>query len=138
MRFPYSLGDSPSTSPPSSAKRALIVGSARAALISRLSVSMISAGVLFGAPIPAHALVSKPGTKSPSMGTSGSPCQRIVAVTAKGRSPIRDMQHVDAGHHFEQLAGHVRDGTVARRSKTDLARMSLGVGDELGNRLGRK
>src|SRR6516164_6937671 len=130
---------------------------------------MISAGVFFGAPIPAHALVSKPGTKSPSVGTSGSPCQRVVAVTAKGRSlpalicsmeegmlsnmtctcppmigqrrgrsPIRDMQHVDVGHHFEQLAGHVRDGTVARRSKTDLAWMSLGVGDELGNRLGRK
>ena len=56
------------------------------ALISRLSVSMISAGVFFGAPIPAHALVSKPGTKSPSVGTSGSPCQRAVAVTAKGRS----------------------------------------------------
>src|SRR6516225_9570126 len=86
MRFPYSLGDSASTSPPSSAKRALIAGSARAALISRLSVSMISAGVFFGAPIPAHALVSKPGTKSPSVGTSGSPCQRVVAVTAKGRS----------------------------------------------------
>src|SRR6266478_5142874 len=82
MRFPYSLGDSASTSPPSSAKRALIVGSARAALISRLSVSMISAGVFFGAPIPAHALVSKPGTKSPSVGPSGSPCQRVVAVTA--------------------------------------------------------
>src|SRR5262249_10367457 len=45
MRFPYSLGDSASTSPPSSAKRALIVGSARAALISLLSLSMISAGV---------------------------------------------------------------------------------------------
>src|SRR5215831_8141618 len=86
MRFPYSLGDSANTSPPSSAKRALIVASARAALISLLSVSMNSAGVFFGAPIPAHALVSKPGTKSPSVGTSGSPCQRVVAVTAKGRS----------------------------------------------------
>src|SRR5262249_43101402 len=135
MRFPYSLGDSASTSPPSSAKRALIVGSARAALISRLSVSMISARVFFGAPIPAHALVSKPGTKSPSVGTSGSPCQsrrgghRQRAQPAgpdmfdgrrhvvehdmhlsaneigqrRGRSPIRDMQHVDAAHHFEQL-----------------------------------
>src|SRR5215510_9601272 len=120
--------------------------------------------------MPAHALVSKPGTKSPSGGTSGSAGNRAVAVTAKGRSlpalicsmeegmlsnmtctcppmrsgqrrgrsPIRDMQHVDAGHHFEQLAGHVRDGTVARRSKTDLARMGLSVGDELGDRLGRK
>src|SRR5262245_63932591 len=54
------------------------------------------------------------------------------------RSPIRHMQHVDAGHHFEQLAGHVRDGAVSCRRKTDFARMSLGVGDELRNRLGRK
>jgi hypothetical protein len=59
MRFPYSLGDNASTSPPSSAKLALIVGLARAALISRLSVSMISTGVFFGAPMPAHAFVSK-------------------------------------------------------------------------------
>src|SRR5262249_33844832 len=53
------------------------------------------------------------------------------------RSPIRHMQHVGAGHHFEQLAGHMGDRTVARRSKTDLARMGLGVGYELWNRLGR-
>src|SRR5260221_4651158 len=84
-RLAYSLGDSASTSPPSSATRALIVGSARAALISRLSVSMISAGVPFGAPIPAHALVSKPGTKSPSGGTSGSASMRVVAVTPQRR-----------------------------------------------------
>src|SRR6516225_8670205 len=86
MRIVYSLGDSASISPPSSAMRVLIVGSARTALISRLSVSMISAGVFFGAPIPAHALVSKPGTKSPSGGTSGSASRRVVAVTANGRS----------------------------------------------------
>src|SRR5215471_8808356 len=86
MRLVYSLGDSASISPPRSAMRVLITGSARTALISWLSVSMISAGVFFGVPIPAHALVSKPGTKSPSVGTPGSPCQRVVAVTAKGRS----------------------------------------------------
>src|SRR5215831_2866574 len=56
MSLAYSPGESASTSPPSSAMRALIVGSARAALISRLSRSMISAGVFFGAPKPAHAL----------------------------------------------------------------------------------
>jgi len=33
-----------------------------------LSVSMISAGVFFGAPMPAHALVSNLGTKSPTVG----------------------------------------------------------------------
>src|SRR5436190_23856560 len=68
MRLVYSPGDSASTSPPRSAMRVLIVGSARTALISRLSWSMISGGVFFGAPMPAHALVSNPGTKSPSSG----------------------------------------------------------------------
>jgi len=43
---------------------------------------MISAGVFFGAPMPAHALVSKPGRKSATVGTSGSPSKRAVAVTA--------------------------------------------------------
>src|SRR5262245_64466874 len=84
-RLVYSLGDSASTSPPSSAKRALIVGSARAALISRLRVSMISAGVPFGAPIPAQALVSKPCTKTPSDGTAGSATTHVSAVAAKRR-----------------------------------------------------
>ena len=39
-------------SPPRSASRAFILGSARAALISLLSLSTISAGVFFGAPTP--------------------------------------------------------------------------------------
>ena len=61
--------------PPRSATRAFNLGSARAALVSRLSWSMISAGVFFGAPMPAHALVSKPGRKSATVGTSGSALQ---------------------------------------------------------------
>ena len=36
----------------------LILGSRRAALISLLSLSMISVGVFFGAPMPLHELVS--------------------------------------------------------------------------------
>jgi hypothetical protein len=39
-------------------RRALICGSARPALISLLSFSMISAGVFLGAPTPNHALAS--------------------------------------------------------------------------------
>ena len=38
--------------PPMSAKRALILGSARAAFTSQFSLSTISAGVFFGAPTP--------------------------------------------------------------------------------------
>src|SRR5262249_10973624 len=48
----YSAGESGRGSLPRSAIRALMVGSARPALISRLSVSMISAGVWRGAPRP--------------------------------------------------------------------------------------
>src|SRR5439155_7566346 len=47
-----------STEPLRSVNRALILGSASAALISLLSLSMISAGVFLGAPTPIHALAS--------------------------------------------------------------------------------
>ena len=53
------------------------------------------------------------------------------------RAAIGHVHHVDAGHHLEQLAGHVREPADAGRRHVDLARIGLGVGDELGNRLGR-
>ena len=46
--------------PPRSASRAFILGSARAALISLLSLSMISAGVFLGAPTPYQVLPQSP------------------------------------------------------------------------------
>src|SRR5262249_10330897 len=52
ISFPNSAGESASTAPPRSARRALILGSARRALISLLSLLMISAGVFLGAPTP--------------------------------------------------------------------------------------
>src|SRR6478752_4653957 len=58
ISFPKSLGEPASTVQPRSASRAFIFGSARAALISLLSFSTISAGVSFGAPTPHHALAS--------------------------------------------------------------------------------
>jgi hypothetical protein len=48
---------------PKSASRALILGSAELAVISLLSLSMISLDVFLGAPIPFQPLASKPGTK---------------------------------------------------------------------------
>src|SRR5262249_13861850 len=86
ISFPNSAGESARTGPPRSASRAFIVGSARAALISLLSVSMILAGVFLGAPRPPHALASKPGRNSPTVGRSGSVSQRVAVVTAKRRS----------------------------------------------------
>ena len=51
---------------------------------------------------------------------------------------IGHVNHVDAGHHLEQLARHVRWRAGAGRGHADLARIGLGVGDELGDRFGRK
>src|SRR6266478_9986600 len=58
MNFPNSAGEPANTSHPRSARRPFIVGSARAALISLLSFSMISVGVALGAPIPYQPLAS--------------------------------------------------------------------------------
>src|SRR5262249_2127379 len=53
-----SAGEPGRTVPPSSASRALILGSARLALTSLLSISMMSAGVFLGAPRPEIPLAS--------------------------------------------------------------------------------
>jgi hypothetical protein len=58
MSFPKSEAEPPSIVPPRSASRAFIFGSARMVLISILSLSMISAGVFLGTPIPCHELAS--------------------------------------------------------------------------------
>src|SRR5262245_55812960 len=52
ISLPYSAGEPDNGVPPTLASRALILGSARPALISVLSLSMISAGVFRGAPSP--------------------------------------------------------------------------------------
>src|SRR5882724_4356627 len=70
MSFPKSAGEPPSTVPSRSAIRALILGSARPALISLLSLSTISGGVFLGTPSPYTKLASKPGKKSPTVGRS--------------------------------------------------------------------
>src|SRR5262249_23246857 len=57
MSLPKSAGEPASTVPPSSASRALILGSASAALVCRLSLSMMAADVALGAPKP-HQLLS--------------------------------------------------------------------------------
>ena len=59
MCFPKSAGVPPRTIPLSSAKRALMLVSASATLISPLSLSMISAGVLLGAAMPFQAVELK-------------------------------------------------------------------------------
>src|SRR5262245_48453033 len=58
MCLAKSAGEPGSAVAPSSAIRALILGSANAALISLLSLSTISVGVFLGAPMPNQALAS--------------------------------------------------------------------------------
>ena len=56
-------------------------------------------------------------------------------IRDRGRSAaIRHMQHVEAGHHLEQFARHMRRGPDAGRRHVDLAGVGLGIGDELGSR----
>ena len=56
--LPKSAGKPPIIEAPSSENRAFVLGSARIELISLLSLSIISAGVPLGAPIPYQALAS--------------------------------------------------------------------------------
>src|SRR5258705_10832695 len=84
--LPKSPGESASGAPPRSASRALILSSARPALVSLLSLSTISAGVFFAAPRPNQVLASKPGTKSPTVGRSGRAIERVADVTASARN----------------------------------------------------
>jgi hypothetical protein len=58
MSLPKSADDPGSGVPPRSARRALILGSARAALTSLLSLSTISVGVFLGTPTPYQKLAS--------------------------------------------------------------------------------
>src|SRR4029077_21270278 len=58
ISLPNWAGDPGSGVPPRSARRALILGSASAALTSLLSLSTMSVGVFLGTPTPYHWLVS--------------------------------------------------------------------------------
>jgi len=57
ISLPKSVGEPGSTGEPNSANRALSLGAANPALISLLSLSMITTGVFLGTPTPYHALV---------------------------------------------------------------------------------
>src|SRR5262249_61764162 len=69
MKVPKSADDPVSIMPPSSVSLVFILGSARPALISLLSLSMISAGGFFGAPAPYQVVASEPRPTSPKPGS---------------------------------------------------------------------
>ncbi len=51
---------------------------------------------------------------------------------------IRHVNQVDAGHHRERCAEDMVRAADAGRGHIDLSRISLGIGDELGDRFGRR
>jgi len=54
-------------------------------------------------------------------------------IRQRGSSaPVRHVKHVDAGHHLEQLARHVRRSPVTGGGHSDFAWIGLGERDELG------
>ena len=53
----------------------------------------------------------------------------------QGRARWTLVLHIDSGHKLEQFAGHMDRCAGTRRCHVDLARIGLGIGDELGNRV---
>src|SRR6516162_4972242 len=151
--------------PPSSAKRAITLGSVSTALISLFSFSTMSAGVFLGTPMPCHELASYPGTKSPTGGRSGSAGERAAVVTANPRSLpalFDDRRHHIETHlksagqqvrndlpptttirHMNDVdAGHhleqlacEKKRTCGWRTEVELSRIGFRVCDELRDRL---
>ena len=62
----------------------------------------------------------------------------LKQIGSAATASIRHVDHVDAGHHLEQLAGQMARAPAAAEAKSDLAGIGLGVGNEFGNRLGRE
>src|SRR4029450_6896807 len=89
MTFPKSAGDIGAGTTPSSLKRAFILRSASPALISLFNLSTISAGVLFGAPMPHQTVDSYPARKSPTVGTSGRASERALGPAPKAGHTYR-------------------------------------------------
>ena len=54
-----------------------------------------------------------------------------------GVEPVGDVGEVHAGHELEQFAGDMLRAADAGRCHVELARIGLGVGDELNHGLGR-
>jgi hypothetical protein len=80
--------------PPRSTRRALNLGSARAALTSLFSLSIISAGVFLGAPRPAQMLAPYPGTDSPTVGISGSSDERVEVALRRRHDAALDFSNI--------------------------------------------
>src|SRR5262245_18710145 len=158
MSLPKSAGEPGSSAPPSSSSRVLSFGSSSAALISRLSLSMIPTGVAFGAPTPNSEVASRNEVAHgrdirqplPSPGARHGQGAQLAGRDLLNRqrrgaeehlhlsaqqvahhgaaAAIRHVDHLDSGHDLEQLAGHTAGSSNAGRAETALARIGLGEG----------
>jgi hypothetical protein len=95
--LPNAVGESAEAVLPKSASRVLKLRSATAALISRFSFSIISAGVLRGAPSPVKPLASYPGANSAIADKSGNPGTGCAALRPKALSLPLLMCSIDEG-----------------------------------------
>src|SRR5262249_28714704 len=151
MSLPKSAGAPASTIPPMSARRSMIFGSARPALGSLFRGSTIAAGGFLcpggahhgAAPlaplctIAAAALRCGPRRRARAIGWvvwerrghGGDPDVALPADEIGHRRPITavgHVNHVDAGHHLEQLAGQMACRPDAGRGEAERARIALG------------
>src|SRR5215831_6945902 len=123
--FPKSAGEPGTTVPPRSASRAFTLGSARAALISLLSLSTISAGVAFGAQTPNQAHAGPSAVEAGSWKLLSLPnCAVEVLVHARRHGLV-----VLIGNVF---AYHLR----VQEAVTANAAMPLVVGEDVRTPLG--
>src|SRR5215468_4842310 len=140
-----SSGVEPRTTTPRASSFCLVAGSVSAATVSACILRMISGGVFAGTKKAYQDETSKPGTPTSAIGgSSGAAGVRLAVVTARPRnlppwisgSPaaIGHVQHLDAGHALEQLAGEMHRRAVAGGSERYLASVGLGVGDEICDR----
>src|SRR5471032_38074 len=115
--------------PPSSTMRALSLGSASAAPTALLGLSTIPLGVAAGAPMPAKALVSKPGRKSPIGGTRTTPYGESLGTLEVGKGA--DMVLIDwdkvAYPYLDELTPTL--DAVVQRAKNDAVTMTMCDGE---------
>jgi hypothetical protein len=143
---PKSEGEPDSVVPPSSTSRALILGSASAALISLLSLSTIAVGVQVRQRLRARRrgdreCAQPAGTDVLDRRRHRDEQHLNLAADDIGQrrraAAVRYMHHPHSGHQLEQLAREMIGRAGAARRHVDAVGIGLGIGDELGDRRGR-
>ena len=126
MSLPKSAGGPTSGVAPRSASCALIFRSASALLISLLSLSMTSGGVLLGEPKPDPPLRLVARQELTHVGTSGSASERVAASRSRSASPSSSNGALYGPPHPTrrlappEILGQIDDDVAALASAEDL------------------